>query len=72
MYDYSVIYIDSSGNEQVCDLATDAEIKGIDEMENLLIDGGFDCGMVTTWEEIQHPTVFRVKKGGYRRWMDQH
>lgn len=72
MYDYSVIYIDSSGNEHVCDLATDAEIKGIDEMENLLIDGGFDCVMVTTWEEIQHPTVFRVKKGGYRRWMDQH
>lgn len=71
MYDYSVIYIDSSGDEHVCDLATDAEIKSIDEMENFLIDAGFDCGMVTTWEEIPHPTV-RVKKGGYRRWMDQH
>lgn len=70
MYDYSITYIDSSGNEQVCDLATDAEVNNIDEMENLLIGAGFDCDEVTWVELPQQPTVVRVKKGGYRRWMD--
>lgn len=69
MYDYSVIYLDSSGNEHVIELATDSGIKNTDEMENLLIDSGFDCDSVITWEEIPHPTVCRIIKGGYRRWM---
>lgn len=72
MYNYGITYIDSSGNEQVCDLAADAEVNSIDEMENLLIDAGIDCDEVTWVELLQQPTVIRVNKGGYRIWMDQH